>query len=165
MHLLLYMRRQYNSPLPPAALLGRLQYAVPSRPAGLFWWLGSLYLPCQGKVAPATSSFRARMRWGCSNGAIIKGDWQSIPTALSPTGTTVRLVIHPPWSKLLLSYSSLSFVALIILLSRSIAEPVPWVPPALPGVMAILWTGIFWGDIHHAERHFQEALLLSKAAG
>ena len=165
MHLLVYLRRQYGSPLPPTALLRRLEHTVPPRPAGLLWWLGFLYLPCQGKVQPAICFFQAHMRWGRGNGVIIQGHWQAAPAALFSTGTTVQLVIHPPWYKLLFSYSLLAFVALLILLSRSNAEPIPWVPLALPGVMAIFWTSIFWVDVHYAERYFREALMLQQESG
>jgi len=165
MHLLFYLRRQYSSPLPPTALLRRLEHTVPPRPAGLLWWLGSLYLPCQGKVEPVTSTFQARMRWGRGNGAVVRGRWQAAPVALPLAGTTLQLIIHPPWGKLLFSLSLLAFVALLILLSRSNGEPVPWVPLALPGAMAIIWTSFFWGNVHHAEHYFQEALLLQQEVG
>jgi len=160
MHLLVYLRRMYRSSLPPAVLVERLQQAVPPRPAGLLWWLGSLYLPCQGQVAPATSSFRAHMRWGRSNEASIKGKWRAAPAASATGGTMIQLIIHPPWCKLLFGYSLLAFAELLIIVSRSKTELASWAPLALPGVMAILWTGFSWADVSYAERYFEEALQL-----
>jgi len=160
MHFLVYLRRTYRSSLPPTVFVDRLQQAVPPRPAGLLWWLRSLYLPCQGQVVPATNFFRAHMRWGRSNEARIKGKWQAASAISSYGGTTIQLIIHPPWSKLLFGYS----LELLIIVSRSKAEPVFWAPLVLPGVMAILWTVFSWGDVSHAERYFQETLQLRQEA-
>ncbi len=164
MHLMVYSRRAYRSSLTPTVLVDRLQQVVPPRPAGLFWWLGSLYLPCQGQVVPATNSFRAHMRWGRSNEASVKGKWWASSATSASGGTTIQLIIHPPWGELLFGYSLLAFAALLILLSSSKAKPTPWVPLALPGLMAILWTGFSWGDVCHAERYFKEALQLQQEA-
>ena len=162
MHLLVYLRRQYSSPLPPTALLRRLEHAVPPRPTGLLWWLAVRYLPCWGEVAPATHSFRARMRWGRSSGLAIRGSWQAAPAALPLAGTVVRLTIRSTLTELLTCFSFLSITTAAIVLARPVNVLVPLL---LPGIMASIWAGLFWLEIRRAERYFQEALLLSKAAG
>jgi hypothetical protein len=102
------------------------------------------------------------MRWGRSNEASIKGKWQAAASASG--GTTIQLIIHSPWVKLLFGYSLLASAELLIIVSHSNTEPVLWVPLALPGIMAILWTGFSWVDVSHAERYFEEALQLRQEA-
>ncbi|MFD1875186.1 hypothetical protein [Hymenobacter bucti] len=159
MHLLVYLRRQYSSPLPPTALLRRLEHTVPPRPAGFFWWLGIRYLPCWGEVVPSNQSFRARMRWGRSSGVVVRGRWLAAPTSVPLAGTVVQLTVRATVSELLASFCFLAIAAGGIRLSRPADVLIPLL---LPGVMALFWTGLFWLDIRRAERYFGQALLLTK---
>ena len=159
MHLLVYLRRQYSSPLPSTALLQRLEHAVPARPAGLFWWLGIRYLPCWGEVAPAIHSFRARMRWGRSSGVVVQGRWQEAPTSVPLAGTAVQLIIRPTLSELLTIFCFLAIAAGGVQLSRPADVLLPLL---LPSVAALFWIGFFWLDIRRAERYFRQALSLTK---
>ncbi len=165
MHLLVYMRRQYSSPLPPSALLRRLEHAVPPRPAGLLWWLGIRRLPCWGKVEPATHTFWARMPWGRSDGPIIRGYWQAAASGSLPlAGTTVWLTIRPLLSEILGgSFMLICLLAISVLVRHSANSPRVSLIPASFGVLfALFFLANTWWSIRRAERHFQAVLTLQR---
>lgn len=164
MHLLIYLRRQYSSPLPPTALLRRLEHTVVPRPAGLLWWIGIRYLPCWGQVQPATNTFRARVRWGRSSGLVIQGRWQSAPATLPLAGTMVQLTIRLPLSEVVASCFLLCVATgacwLVSRPTHSLQSLVVVLSITSVFILFILLNA--WGGIHRAERYFQQALLLSE---
>jgi hypothetical protein len=167
MYLLLYLRQQYSSPLPPLALLRRLEHTVPPRPAGLLWWLGIRRLPCWGKIEPTTNTFRARMPWGRSDGPVIFGHWQAVASMPLPlAGTMVRLTIRPPLSEMLGGcFMLLCLLAMSVLMQHSANSPRVALIPASFGVLfALFFLASTWWSIRRAEHHFQAALMLQKLA-
>jgi hypothetical protein len=165
MHLPICLRQQYSSLLPPSALLRRLEHTVPPRPVGLLWRLGIRRLPCWGKIDPTTSSFRARMPWGRSDGPVIRGHWQAATSISLPlAGTTVQLTIRPPLSEMIGGGFMLSCIsAMSVLIWHSANSPRVALIPASFGVLfALFFLANNWWSIRRAERHFQAALMLQK---
>jgi hypothetical protein len=157
MHSLFFLKQTYSSPLPAAALLRRLEDAVPPRPTGLFWWLGIRRLPCWGKVEPANGTFWARMPWGRSDGPLIRGYWQiAADTTPSSLGTVVQLTIRLTLAQLLGGCLMLVFLLITSLLTRSLFAT------GLLGLFGFIFVTDSWWSIRRAERHFQGALTLNK---
>ena len=161
MRLLVYLQRQYSSPLPPTALLRRLQHTVPPRPAGLLWWLGIRYLPCWGEVEPATHSFRARIRWSRSDELVIRGCWQE--ATASSSGTIVQLTIRLPLAEMLGSSLMLFFLltsSVVLALVTGLSVLTGFVA-SITGVFGLIFLAYTRRNINKAERHIQKALAMS----